>query len=305
MQRRNIIILGVALLIGLITVYLVNTYFSGVEQRQERIAEQQQMARIVVASQNLEFGMPLTTSNVKLTNWPASSVPAGSFAAVEEALKDGRVALRPILAGEPILLERVSGKDGRASISYNIPEGQRAVSIPVSSVSSVSGFVRPGDVVDVLLTRQAGGDGGVMLTDVLLPNVQVLAIDQAAGIKDTNPAVGKTAVLLTDLTGAQVLTLARDVGSMSLILRNIEYPEFDETRFAGARRYVTSRDINRGRPFFGGAPAPRPATQAPAAGPVRVATPANPQAGPAITGPSMTIVRGVQPTQYQVRPYGW
>lgn len=300
MQRRNLIVLAVALVIGLVTVYLVNAYFSGVERREERIAREQELARIVVASQNLEFGMPLTTSNIKLANWPANSVPAGAFTSLEDAMRDGRVALRPILTGEPILAERVSGKDGRASISYEIPEGMRAVSIPVSAVSSVSGFVRPGDVVDVLLTRNVpGSDGGEKMTDVLLPNVQVLAIDQTAGIKNTNPAVGKTAVMLTDLTGAQILTLARDVGTMSLVLRNVENQEFDQTRFAGARQFVTTRDINRNRPRLRASPAPRQPTVMAASAPVVAG-----QAGPAVSGPVMTIVRGIQPTQYQVHPYG-
>jgi len=302
MQRRNLVIIGVALLVGLLAVYLLNAYFSGVERREERMAQEQELARIVVAGQDLEFGSPLTTSNIKLVNWPASSVPAGAFSSVDTALKNGRVALRPILAGEPILSERVSGKSGRASISYNIPEGMRAAAIPVESVTSVSGFVRPGDVVDVLLTRQApGGNDNIRMTDVLLPNVQVLAIDRAASIKNTTPKVGKTAVLLVDLMGAQVLTLAREVGTMSLILRNIENQEFDATRFAGARPYVTTKDINRGRPRFRGASSgPKPRVVS-AARPTRTsAQPSNRARG----APSMTIIRGTSPTQYQVVPNG-
>ena len=301
MQRRNLIIIAAALLVGLLAVYLLNSYFSGVERREERIAEQQKLARIVVASQDLDFGAPLTTSNIKLANWPARSVPTGAFTSLETAMRDGRVTLRPILAGEPILTERVSGKDGRASISYDIPEGMRAVSIPVTSVSSVSGFVRPGDVVDVLLTRPApGSDENTKMTDVLLPNVQVLAIDQAAGIRNTKPRVGKTAVLLVDLMGAQVLTLAQEEGSLSLALRNIENKEFDVTRFAGARPFVTTRDINRDRPRFRGSPAPRaPAPPTASSGAVALRT-----NSPTASGPSMTVVRGTQPTQYQVVPYG-
>lgn len=303
MQRRNLIIVGVAVLLGLLAVFLANSYFSGIERREARLAKEQELARIVVASQDLPFGAPLSTSNVRLANWPANSVPTGAFRSIEDALKDGRVTLRPIVSGEPVLVERVSGKDGRASISYNLPEGMRAVSIPVNAVTSVSGFVRPGDVVDVLLTRDVpGDDGGGRMTDILLPNVQVLAIDQASGIKNTNPAVGKTAVMLVDKTGAQILTLAREMGTLSLALRNIENQEFDTLRFPRNRTFVTTRDINRNRPFFRAKPKVQPA-------PVQIVN--APGAQPPVTmprygGPGMTIVRGTQPTRYEVPRYvGW
>ena len=75
MQGRNWILVGVAVLIGLVAVVLANAYFSGVEQRQEQAAKQQALARIVVATQPLEFGTKLTQQNLRLQNWPASSVP--------------------------------------------------------------------------------------------------------------------------------------------------------------------------------------------------------------------------------------
>jgi len=294
MQRRNLIVLGVAVLIGLIAVYLLNVYFSGVERREVEAVQSEGLTKIVVASQPLDFGTPLTTANIRLASWPANSIPAGSFDSIETALQDGRVALRPIIVGEPILAERVSGPEGRASISYAIPEGMRAVAVPVSAVSSVSGFVRPGDVVDVLLTRPAPGGSEVLMTDVLLSNVQVVAVDQDPNIKNTGPQVGKTAVLMVDLVGAQALTLARDIGTLSLVLRNIKDDQFKDTRLAGARPYVTARDINRNRPVIG-APAGRG----------RPTSPANILPGPSSPkGPSMIIVRGTEPTQYQVRNYG-
>jgi pilus assembly protein CpaB len=303
MQRRNLIILGAAVLFGLIAVFLANSYFSGFEKQEERAAKQEQLARIVVATQELKFGTPLTTDNIRLVNWPQTSVPPGAFRAIPDALRDGRVALRPIAIGEPILTERVSGADGRASISYNLPEDMRAVSIPVSAVAGVSGFVTPGDVVDVLLTRQIPGDGagdGDKMTDVLMENVQVLAIDQMANEKATNPKVGKTAVLMVDLYGAQKLALARETGSLSLALRNIK------NQAAGYLRTVSSRDLSRTGLFMR-------ARQAPSA-PAPVMPPASTQIAarraPGVVmpglpiGPSMIIVRGTQVTSYEVKSNG-
>ena len=159
MPRRNLIIIGIAVFLGVIAVILANSYFSGVEERQEQIAEEQRLARIIVATQPMEFGEPLTTENIRLQNWPAQSVPEGAFLTVADALKDNRVALRPIVPGEPILASKVSGTDGRATLAALLPEGMRAVSIPINNVNGVAGFVLPGTTVDVLLVRQIEGGG--------------------------------------------------------------------------------------------------------------------------------------------------
>lgn len=293
MQRRNLIILAVAVLLGLLAVYLANTYFSGVEKRQERVAQEQKLVRIAVASQPLEFATPLTPDNIKFVNWPENSVPQGSFRTMDAVLRDGRVALRPITVGEPILADRVSGTDGRAALSYNLPEGKRAVAIPVSAVAGVSGFVLPGDVVDVLLTRQIAGEGATQsdkMIDVILENVKVLAIDQMANEKTKDPMVGKTAVVEVDMLGAQKLTLARELGSLTLALRNIEHslPEWNRT--------ITSRDIGRRLVIPARREVPAMAVQA-----VRPIVPGTMAIVPARpSGPSMLVVRGTQGTSYEV-----
>ena len=158
MNRRNAVIAGIAVVLGLFAVYLANAWFSGVEQREERVAEEQQLVRIAVASQDMEFGAPLTAENVRLANWPAGSVPQGAYrdTDVQRMLSGGNVAIRPITRGEPILLSRISE---RAVLSANLPADMRAVTVPVDAVSGVAGFVTPGDVVDVLLTRQIPGEG--------------------------------------------------------------------------------------------------------------------------------------------------
>lgn len=296
MQQRNLIIIGIAVFIGLIAVYLANTYFSGVQERQDRVAAENQMAQIVVATQNMQFGTSLASTNLRLANWPANSVPQGAFVSIEEAMRGGRVALRPIAIGEPILADKVSGEGGRATLASIIPEELRAVSIPVNQVTGVAGFVRAGDVVDVMLTRQIPGEGSTQadkMTTVVLENVYVLAIDQVASEKETEPKVGQTATVQTDIIGAQKLALAREVGSLSLTLRNVENQAVGGTRtvtvadLGGAGFYIPAKDRTA-------ASAPAPAAVNTAGGAVRRAP----------TGPTMSIVRGVEPTTYEVKRKG-
>ena len=303
MRGRNLIILGIAIVAGLFAVYLANAYFSSAEQREERRAEELRMARIAVATQDVAFGQPLTETNMRLVNWPASSVPVGAFTSIQEATNGGRVALRPITVGEPILASKVSGSDGRATLASNLPEDMRAVAIPVNNVAGVGGFVRPGDVVDVMLTRQIPGDGAQTtdkMTTVVLENVQVLAADLIADESQTQPVVSQTVTLQTDLFGAQKLALAREVGSFTLALRNVE------NQTVGGTETVVVTDLGGGnRRIYGrggGNPGIRNAGGASqvinlastGGGTSQAMAPRRPR------GPTMSIIRGTEAETYEV-----
>ncbi|MXO86000.1 Flp pilus assembly protein CpaB [Altererythrobacter aurantiacus] len=304
MRGRNLAVLGIAVFLGLIAVFLANSYFSGIEARQERLAQDEAMTRIVVATQDMGFGTALAPTNMRLAAWPAASVPIGAFTSIEDATRGGRVALRPLAVGEPILSSKVSGEGGRATLSAVLPEDQRAVSIPVNEITGVAGFVRAGDVVDVMLTRQIPGDGAQgddQFTSTVLENVLVLAIDQVASESETAPAVGKTATLQTDLYGAQKLTLANQLGNLSLALRNVENQTVGGTSpvlpsdLGSAGLYIPARNTG------GGSPAPAPAP--------RMAQATTPAAAPAPSapryrGPTMQIVRGTDNETYEVNRYG-
>jgi pilus assembly protein CpaB len=297
MQSRNLVILAVAVLIGLFAVLIVNGVFSGVEERQEQIAEQNRMVRIAVASQELTFGTSLSSQNVRLANWPASSVPVGAFTTVEEATKS-RVALRPIVPGEPILASKVSGTDGRATIAANLPQGQLAFAVPINDVTGAGGFIRPGDVVDVMLTRTIPGEGATAsdkMTDVVLQSVPVLAVDQESNENNTKPAIAKTVTLQVDGPSAQKLALAQQMGVLTLALRNVG----DNT--ATPRATILPRDITASRLYIR-----ERGTAAPAAAPRPPRLAARPPAGlpnpamPGLSGPRMTVVRGTKTSEESV-----
>ena len=299
MKSRNLIVLAGALLIGLLAVLIVNGVFSGVEQQQQKIAEQNRMVRIVVASQSLAFGTQLSSQNVRLANWPAASLPEGAFTTLDDATKS-RVALRPIVAGEPVLASKVSGLNGRATLSANLPQGQLAFALPINDASGAGGFVRPGDVVDVLITRKIPGDGSTdsdKMTDVVLEAVPVLGIDQESDENKTTPVIGKTATLQVDTYGAQKLALAQQLGVLTLALRNVADPT------VGGRGTVTGRDITSSRMYIGQrrqGPAPMRAAPSLAAyrPPARPPSPGN--ASPAFVGPTMTVVRGTKTSEESV-----
>ena len=107
-------------------------------------------------------------------------------------------------------------------------DGLKAVTVRVNDVDGVGGFVLPGDRVDVVLTRQV--DKTNASTEVVLQNARVLAIDQIADERTDKPAVVKAVTLEVDVIGAQKLSLAASVGSLSLMLRKAGEANNEYTR---------------------------------------------------------------------------
>ncbi|MBV9527434.1 Flp pilus assembly protein CpaB [Sphingomonas sp.] len=204
-----------ALVLGLFAVYIANVYLTG-KQEQAALGG---TTKVAVASVPLAYGTDITPDKVRFVDYPNSSIPPGVF--VNAAQLKQRVALLPIGVNEPILASKISGTGQGASIAALLPDGMRAASVRINDVSGVAGFVQPNDSVDVLITRQvAGGTGaGQQVTDILLQNVRVIAIDQTAKNDDGSPKVAHTATLEVNPLDAQKLALAQEAGTLSLVLR--------------------------------------------------------------------------------------
>jgi pilus assembly protein CpaB len=173
---------------------------------------------IVVASKPLRFGNELTAGHLREMPWPEDALPNGSFAKITDLLSAGRrVVLSPMEINEPILASKVTGAGQRATLSSLLRDGLKAFTVRVNDVDGVAGFVLPGDRVDVALTRQV--DKTAATTDIVLQNARVLAVDQVADERTDKPSVVKAVTLEVNAMGAQKLSLAASVGSLSLMLR--------------------------------------------------------------------------------------
>ena len=216
MRRQTLIAIGIAVVLGLIAVYLANTFLIAADKR----ADLQGTTKVAVAAVPLQYGTEITREKIRFADFPNSSIPAGSFTNVNQLLPEGqkRVALMEIQPNEPILPAKISAAGQRASIAALLPEGMRATSVRINDVSGVAGFIQPNDSVDVLITRSLEGRGD-QVTDVLMQSVRVLAIGQNAKGADGKPISARNATLLVDQVGAQKLALAQQVGDISLVLR--------------------------------------------------------------------------------------
>ena len=237
MRTSTIVMIGVAVLFGVFAVFLAQSWLNGqAEMRMRNLEAQKKPAvtqTIVVATKPLRFGNELTSSSLREVPWPQEALPSGAFRSVSDIVDAGgrRVVLTGIEANEPILSSKITGPGQRATLSATLQDGMRAFTIRVNDVEGVAGFVQPGDRVDVALTRQKDANGNNRSsTDIVLQNTRVLAIDQIADERNDKPAVVKAVTLEVDTAGAQKLSLAASVGTLSLMLRRAGESAFEATR---------------------------------------------------------------------------
>ncbi|QND68727.1 Flp pilus assembly protein CpaB [Mesorhizobium loti] len=187
---------------------------------------------IVVANAPLRYGMELDRAQLSEIPWSEGSVPQGAFTTINALLADGsRVVLSPIEVNEPVLLTKLSGPNGRATLSNMMTPGMRAVTIRTDEIAGVGGFVTPGDRVDVVLTRDAGeiqevaknaqgAAGSTVTSEIVVADAKVLSVGQGADERQTTPQISNSVTIEVTTDGAQKVALARTVGTLSLSLRS-------------------------------------------------------------------------------------
>jgi pilus assembly protein CpaB len=238
-RASTIVMTGFAIVFGVLAVFIARVWLNNQANQRAHNTEQTQpvaMQTIVVAKQPLRFGTELSAAMLQEVPWPSQSVPSGAFAKIGDVLQPGRrVVLTAIEPNEPVLALKITGAGERATLSALVHEGMKAVTIRVNDVDGVGGFVLPGDRVDVVMTRQL--EKGSAVSEVVLQNTRVLAIDQNADERAGKASVAKSVTLEVSTVQAQKVWLASSVGTLSLLLRKA-----GETTEAKTRK-VTLKDL--------------------------------------------------------------
>lgn len=223
-KLRGIFFIGGTIIIAALFAWLASKYLNKPVKHSINIA---------IAAQDIAPGEILGRKNITIKSWPGNNMPAGSFPGT--ASLTGRIVARPILKGEPIREIKlvVRGQAAGSLLSKQVPPGMRAVSIKVDNVSSISGMLKKGDLVDVISTSSMGGGKESMISRLILRKIKILAVttDEVATIK-----IGKgTVVLLLTLAQAKIIASAENT-KIRLIARNPldeDEPGFDATTFSG------------------------------------------------------------------------
>jgi pilus assembly protein CpaB len=295
MRSNNLIILGVAIVLGAIAAVLARNWLATHAR-----SNQSGVGTIVVASAPLTFGAQLTAENTTEIPWSTAVLPEGAYATKQALLKDGRrMALALIARNEPILRSKITSPNQPATLSSILAPGKRAVTVRVDDVRGVAGFIQPGDLVDVVLIRtEADSRSNDSYSEVILQSAKVLAIDQITGEHTEQPTIAKAVTLEVGVQDAQKILLATNIGRLSLILRQPAGASNDQVR------RITERDLGNAPPERKVAaelpPAAAPVVQAPPAAPAKPARPRPPEA----ETKQITIWHGMKPQEYDRPLYG-
>jgi len=179
------------------------------------------MTQVVVATHNLEVGSMIKDLDVKIVDWNGP-VPKGAVSNPADTV--GRGVVETVYEGEPLLDSRLAAKGAGAGLAAMIPPGMRAVTIRVNDVTGVSGFVRPGMRVDVLIEgNPPGATSNTLgtLSKTLLQNMEVLSAGQDIQKDSEGKPVNVPVVnLLVTPEQAETLSLASNETRIQLVLRN-------------------------------------------------------------------------------------
>jgi pilus assembly protein CpaB len=200
---------------------------------------------VLVAATDLSAGAFLREKHFKWQPWPEDGVAkgyvvrSGSDDKADAARKAliGAVVRASINAGEPLTPKRVVQPGDRGFLAAVLSPGARAVSVPVNATTGISGFVFPGDKVDLILTVKFNSDDASgktrtrYVSKTLLAAIRVIAIDQKTEQTDGKVKPVKNVTLEVDPKEAEKIAIGLHMGAISLSLQSLARAD-DESRLA-------------------------------------------------------------------------
>jgi pilus assembly protein CpaB len=234
MNSKRIVFLLLAVIVAGTTAFLARAWLQA-----ERAAIAAQIAspkpvaapsvQVLVAKNALRTGQLIKPEDLRWQAWPQGALPQTYIIEGKRPLTDfvGAVARTSFRIGQPLVDTDIVMPGSRGFLAAVLRPGLRAVSVPATATSAVSGFIYAGDRVDVLLTHTLNGPSGQhSATETILRNARVIAMDQrldfAPGDK---PEVGKTATLELTAKQTEIVTLGVKMGELSLVLRSLQDEE--------------------------------------------------------------------------------
>ncbi len=175
---------------------------------------------VVVVRADLPIATSLTSTQLKLVDWPSEHVPSGSLHSLEDA--QDRIVRHPLAQGEPVLESSLLQIGAAGGLGAVIAEKHRAVSVKVDNVIGVAGFVVPGSRVDVMATiRRVDRQRALPYSKAILQDIRVLAVDQKLEeVKSGEPELVSVVTLEVTPTQAEHLIYAAHEGRLQLALRS-------------------------------------------------------------------------------------
>jgi len=244
MDKKGAIFLLVATILAAAVGGGIYLYLKGMPTA---VATAQETVPVVVASKDMTFGTTLKEEHLKLVPFPKESVPPGSYGSVDSVLAQTTKVF--LGQGEPVLKSKLSAIGG--GLSVRVAPNMRAMSLNVNDVTGVSGFVLPGDRVDVIVTVDNVAGSNVAVTETILQDIEVLAAGVKTENKNNQHITVQAVTVLVDPKGAEKLALGIFQGKVTLALRNpVDHEVVAETKtdtrgVLGLREQKKSEPVKR------------------------------------------------------------
>jgi len=227
-----------------LTALLVRNFLQETENRAagNAAAEAQQRGiQVLVAAVDLPAGTIIDSDDYRWQSWPDGSVRPEYLQrdnAKAEKTVIGAAVRRAVTAGEPLTRGRVVRPDEAGFLAGALAPGMRAATVQVTAETGAAGFILPGDRIDVVLTRDAQtgeaseSNGRQVISETVLRDIRVLAVDQTVNDVKAKAQLGKTVTLELTPRQAEALAVAKQVGQVSLALRSLARNAEAEARLA-------------------------------------------------------------------------
>jgi pilus assembly protein CpaB len=257
------LVFGLVLIAGLalagFAVYMAQNYIGAYEsalaKERERAGGSVPVTPVYVTKRAINYGETITAEDVALAPWPKQTLPETYFDKENPLFVAGegpRLAMRPIEKHEVLMAVKVSEPGGDAGLTSRLERGQRAFAIKVDVASGVSGFLRPGDRVDVYWTgrppdelgERASGD----VTKLIQTGIQLIAIDQTSAPEFNTTTIARTVTVAASPQQVASLAQAQSTGKLSLSLMSqtddtvSEAVEVDQRSLLGMAAEVTMEE---------------------------------------------------------------
>ncbi|PTL76137.1 Flp pilus assembly protein CpaB [Vitiosangium sp. GDMCC 1.1324] len=221
------IALGLGLLAGIIA-------WSAIKKKEADVRRGWNLVPVVVASQDIPEGTVISFEMINQRSVPEQFVTSSVVKPDSATYVVGQKVLVALQSGDPLLWSQFETTKAAERLSTKVQKKVRAITIESKPTTSVGGWIRPNDHVDVIGTfRDPQTDENVAVT--LLQNVIVLATGKVTGTTNVNliPEHQREYTNITLMVipeEAEILTLASELGNLTLSLRNEEDVDMIEER---------------------------------------------------------------------------
>jgi pilus assembly protein CpaB len=211
-SRRGPILIVISLLLAVAAAWVANRWLVA-QSATTNVGPN--TVSVLTAAIDIPLGTKIEARHVSAVQMLADTTPTGAYQDLKSV--EGKIALAEIMKGEILHKARFADQGGGSALAAVVGANMRAVSVRVNDVVGVAGFLLPGNRVDVVAAYRERTD---VLSETVVQNVKVLAIDQSATSDKNEPVVVRAVTLEVTPADAEKLILAEQRGSIQLALRN-------------------------------------------------------------------------------------